>query len=189
MKPDRESSSRNISFLSKLIWKMIVGSNVQECLSIIHILPRHQYEHFHLEERWVADGLYSLWSDHIQPSVLGAPLETVVKDIYTRVWDARDDESAAVNDGRSISPLYVNKRIYLAVYRQLYLLLREGERRRKGNETTGMVSEQLKKIPRMKRAGWMKNDIKLTLIRNDGVLKVCSLMTTTSFFHFHFTGL
>lgn len=103
MKPDRESSNRNISFLSKLIWKMIVGSNVQECLSIIHILRRHQYEHFHLEERWVADGLYSLWSVHIQPSALGAPLETVVKDIYTRVWDARDDESAAVNDGRSIS--------------------------------------------------------------------------------------
>ncbi|WP_460806229.1 hypothetical protein, partial [Nocardiopsis aegyptia] len=85
MKPDRESSNRNISFLSKLIWKMIVGSNVQECLSIIHILRRHQYEHFHLEERWVADGLYSLCSVHIQPSALGAPLETVVKDIYTRV--------------------------------------------------------------------------------------------------------
>ncbi|OXG71484.1 hypothetical protein J003_06750 [Cryptococcus neoformans] len=87
-----------------------LGSNVQECLSIIHILRRHQYEHFHLEERWVADGLYSLCSVHIQPSALGAPLETVVKDIYTRVWDARDDESAAVNDGRSISTsLYQQK--------------------------------------------------------------------------------
>lgn len=41
----------------------------------------------------------------------------------------------------------------------------------------------------MKRAGWMKNDIKLTLIRNDEILKVCRSHDHDQFFHFDFTGL